>query len=93
MFLSPELTFLNEGLDESQREAVAVALTRPDVAIIHGPPGTGKTTTLVELLHQAVAQSKMRVLACAPSNVAVDNLLERLSRVKPKLRLVRLGKT
>lgn len=44
-----------------------------DVALIHGPPGTGKTTTLVELIRQAVAR-KEKVLACAPSNVAVDSM-------------------
>lgn len=42
------------GLNPSQRRAVVFALSRPDVAIIHGPPGTGKTTTVVELILQAV---------------------------------------
>ena len=46
--------------------------------MIHGPPGTGKTTTVVELIRQAVAMG-LKVLACAPSNVAVDNLVERLA--------------
>jgi ATP-dependent RNA/DNA helicase IGHMBP2 len=44
----------NSGLDSSQRAAVTFALETEDVALIHGPPGTGKTTTLVELLLQAV---------------------------------------
>lgn len=64
-------------LDESQREAVAHALAAKEVAIIHGPPGTGKTTAVVELIRLAVQRGE-RVLACAPSNLAVDNLLERL---------------
>jgi ATP-dependent RNA/DNA helicase IGHMBP2 len=68
----------NQGLDESQRAAVAFALSTDDVALIHGPPGTGKTTTLVELLLHAVCLHNLRVLLVAPSNVAVDNLLERL---------------
>ncbi|GFS16916.1 DNA-binding protein SMUBP-2 [Elysia marginata] len=49
-------TFVNGGLDESQREAVKFALTQREVAIIHGPPGTGKTTTVVEIILQSVAQ-------------------------------------
>ena len=54
---------------------MAFALSAQDVAIIHGPPGTGKTTTVVELIRQAVL-SGQRVVATAPSNLAVDNLLE-----------------
>lgn len=64
-------------LDASQQEAVSHALAAEDVAIIHGPPGTGKTTAVVELIRQAIRRGE-RVLACAPSNLAVDNLLERL---------------
>jgi ATP-dependent RNA/DNA helicase IGHMBP2 len=79
---------LDVGLDASQREAAAMALAAKDVAIIHGPPGTGKTTTVVELIRQAVRRGE-RVLACAPSNMGVDNLLERLLR--HDVRAVRMG--
>ncbi|HUY32709.1 MAG TPA: AAA domain-containing protein [Pirellulales bacterium] len=68
---------LDGSLNDVQREAVRFALTARDVALIHGPPGTGKTTTVVELIRRAVRRGG-KVLACAPSNVAVDNLLERL---------------
>ncbi len=64
-------------LNTSQVEAVRFALAAKDVAVIHGPPGTGKTTTVVELIRQAVARGE-RVLATAASNHAVDNLLEKL---------------
>ncbi|MCU0702773.1 MAG: AAA domain-containing protein [Fimbriiglobus sp.] len=64
-------------LNDSQAEAVRFALAAKDVAVIHGPPGTGKTTTIVELIRQAVARGE-RVLATAASNHAVDNLLEKL---------------
>jgi superfamily I DNA and/or RNA helicase len=79
---------LNPQLNESQRQAVEFALTAEDVAVIHGPPGTGKTTAIVELIRQAVQRGE-KVLACAPSNLAVDNLLERL--VAAGERVVRLG--
>lgn len=86
----PETDFplLAESLNESQVEAVRFALSAEDVAILHGPPGTGKTTTVVELIRQAIRRGD-KVLACAPSNMAVDNLLERL--VAHGERAVRLG--
>ena len=89
--IAPEtagIRFLDERLDASQREAVAHALRADDIALIHGPPGTGKTTAVVELIRQAVRRGT-RVLATAPSNVAVDNLVERLAG--PDLKLVRVG--
>ncbi|MBI1917781.1 MAG: AAA family ATPase [Planctomycetes bacterium] len=79
---------LDTGLNASQREAVRFALSARDVAILHGPPGTGKTTTVVEVIRQAVRRGD-RVLVCAPSNLAVDNLLERL--LAGGERVVRLG--
>jgi superfamily I DNA and/or RNA helicase len=70
----PSLACPANNLNIPQQSAIAFALSAKDVAIIHGPPGTGKTTTVAELIHQAVARGD-RVLACAPSNHAVDNLL------------------
>jgi predicted DNA helicase len=64
-------------LNPPQLAAIDFALAAKDFAIIHGPPGTGKTTTVVEFIRQAVARGD-KVLACAPSNHAVDNLLEKL---------------
>ncbi len=75
-------------LDESQIRAVGLCLAAPDVGIIHGPPGTGKTTTVVEVIRQAVVRGET-VLACAPSNLAVDNILERL--LAAGIHAVRLG--
>lgn len=76
------------GLNESQQRAVEFCMAANDIAIIHGPPGTGKTTTVVELICQATARGES-VLACAPSNTAVDNLVERL--VAKQQSVVRLG--
>lgn len=84
---------IDPGLNHSQVAALDKALASQDVHLIHGPPGTGKTTAVVELIRQAVLRGE-RVLACAPSNIAVDNLLERLMVTaaggKP-LRTVRVG--
>ncbi|XP_067849809.1 DNA-binding protein SMUBP-2 isoform X1 [Heptranchias perlo] len=82
------LELFNPSLDDSQKEAVHFALSQKEVAIIHGPPGTGKTTTVVEIILQAVKQG-LKVLCCAPSNVAVDNLVERLAQFKAQV--LRLG--
>uniref|UniRef100_A0A669QK06 Immunoglobulin mu DNA binding protein 2 n=1 Tax=Phasianus colchicus TaxID=9054 RepID=A0A669QK06_PHACC len=82
------LKLYNDSLDASQREAVSFSLAQKELAIIHGPPGTGKTTTIVEIILQAVQQG-LKVLCCAPSNVAVDNLVERLAGYKA--RILRLG--
>jgi superfamily I DNA and/or RNA helicase len=82
------LQIFDGGLNASQREAVEFAMAAADVAVIHGPPGTGKTTTVIELIRQAVARGE-KVLACAASNLAVDNLLERLVRAGE--RAIRIG--
>ena len=70
-------TPLNPKLNGFQNQAVRFALSAEDIAIIHGPPGTGKTTTLVELMRQIIRNGES-VLAVAASNLAVDNMLERL---------------
>ncbi|XP_047483924.1 DNA-binding protein SMUBP-2-like [Penaeus chinensis] len=83
-----KIQLFNKNLDNSQREAVEFAIQRSDLAVVHGPPGTGKTTTIVEVIRQHV-KLKSKVLACAPSNLAVDNLVERLAAAK--VRVVRVG--
>jgi superfamily I DNA and/or RNA helicase len=83
----PKVEFLTP-LNPPQQDAVRFALSAQEVAVIHGPPGTGKTTTLAEVIYQAVRQGD-RVLACAPSNTAVDNLLERLVSMLPSV--IRVG--
>ncbi|MCP4455823.1 MAG: AAA family ATPase [Planctomycetes bacterium] len=79
---------LDAGLNHTQQQAVRFSLAARDVALIHGPPGTGKTTTVVELIRQVIRRGD-KVLACAPSNLAVDNIFERL--LAKGERAVRLG--
>ncbi|HEY1558742.1 MAG TPA: AAA domain-containing protein [Kofleriaceae bacterium] len=79
---------LDRELDERQRTAVDAALRSGDLALVWGPPGTGKTRTLVEVVRQRVARGE-RVLCAAPSNTAVDNLGMRLADLG--VRAVRIG--
>ncbi|KXX67267.1 AAA domain-containing protein [Flammeovirga sp. SJP92] len=75
-------------LNESQNKALMNVLSAEDVAIIHGPPGTGKTTTIIQCIIQNLKNTD-QVLVCAPSNAAVDLLTEKL--VEKKVDVVRLG--
>lgn len=78
----------DKSLNASQRGAIAKALGSGDFFLVHGPFGTGKTRTLVELIRQEVARGH-KVLATAESNVAVDNIVERLA--DSGLKVVRIG--
>ncbi|KAF3933453.1 hypothetical protein ABW19_dt0210270 [Dactylella cylindrospora] len=82
-----ELKYFNEHLNQSQKEAISFALNQT-LALVHGPPGTGKTHTLIEIIRQLVAKG-CKVLVCGPSNVSVDNIVERLAPYK--IPMVRVG--
>lgn len=77
------------GTDE-QRTFVQKALGSPDFAFLEGPPGSGKTTAICEIIQQLVEMGK-RVLLCASTNVAVDNVLERLLESASPIDAVRIG--
>ncbi|ORZ03375.1 P-loop containing nucleoside triphosphate hydrolase protein [Syncephalastrum racemosum] len=75
-----DLRFFDETLNDSQKDAVRFALGANEIALVHGPPGTGKTYTLIEIIRQLAKQGK---------KVLVYNLVERLAR--HKMNLVRVG--
>ncbi len=75
-------------LNRTQEHAVNEVLRSKDVMVVHGPPGTGKTTTLVEAIHETL-QRESQVLVCAQSNMAVDWISERL--VDRGINVLRIG--
>lgn len=81
-------TIHHDYLNDAQKNAVQHIVASNDIAIVHGPPGTGKTTTIVHAI-KVLCESEKNVLVCAPSNAAVDLLAERLSQ--KGLSVVRVG--
>jgi ATP-dependent RNA/DNA helicase IGHMBP2 len=75
-------------LNVSQQEALTKVMETADIAFVHGPPGTGKTTTLVQAIIATVRLEK-QVLVCAPSNAAVDLLADKLS--EQGMNVLRIG--
>lgn len=84
------IDFVNKNLIASQQQAVQAVVHNPLLCIIHGPPGTGKTTTLVEAVLQLISRGK-RVLITAPANAAVDHFCKAL--LKYSINLFRVGNT
>ncbi|KXX77337.1 DNA polymerase alpha-associated DNA helicase A [Madurella mycetomatis] len=83
-----EIEWVDPTLNDSQKDAIRFALASREIALIHGPPGTGKTHTLIELILQMLKRN-LRILVCGPSNISVDNIVERLA--PHKVPLIRLG--
>lgn len=83
--------FINPNLNDSQKTAINFAIDN-DLTIIHGPPGTGKTFTLIELIQQLlIKHPEKRILICGPSNISVDTILERLTPLVSNNLLLRIG--
>ena len=82
------LTYSNNRLNESQQQAVMAITQNESICIVHGPPGTGKTTTLIEAVYQLVKDGE-KVLVSAPSNTAVDNIAKGL--LAKQLNILRVG--
>ncbi|CAX44951.1 conserved hypothetical protein [Candida dubliniensis CD36] len=85
-----ENNFFNDQLNASQRQAIEFAINDSNITIIHGPPGTGKTYTLIELIQQLTSKGE-KVLVCGPSNISVDTILERLGNKYEPMKLIRIG--
>ncbi|KAK0484742.1 P-loop containing nucleoside triphosphate hydrolase protein [Armillaria novae-zelandiae] len=95
-----DIQFLDKNLNPSQKEAVKFCLESPEVACIHGPPGTGKTHTLIEIIRQlavsSTSEKPRKLLVCGASNLSVDNILERLLALPvedkaQRLKVTRIG--
>ncbi|MEP6674163.1 MAG: AAA domain-containing protein [Ferruginibacter sp.] len=87
---SLQLEFQNKNLNESQQQAVMAITKNELLTIVHGPPGTGKTTTLVEAVIQLIKAGE-KVMVAAPSNTAVDNIARGL--IERGVHLLRVGNT
>lgn len=83
-----KIEFENKNLNASQQKAVIATIQNEYLSIVHGPPGTGKTTTLIESIVQLVKRGK-RILVTAPSNAAVDHIAKGL--LKGELNVLRVG--
>lgn len=84
-----KIKFINTSLDKYQKQAVKRAVNSNDFFLIHGPFGTGKTTTIIELILQEVTLNH-KVLVTGESNIAIDNILKKLKR-HAKINFTRVG--
>ena len=86
--ISTSLNFKNKQLNASQQTAVTAIVQNEQITIVHGPPGTGKTTTLIEAIIQLI-QAGEKILVSAPSNTAVDNIAKGL--IAQGVHILRVG--
>lgn len=87
--INKEYVWKNSNLNEEQKVAVQKMLATKDICLIQGPPGTGKTTVIAEAIYH-FTKNGQRVLLASQTNLAVDNVLERLAK-DPSIRAVRLN--
>jgi serine/threonine protein kinase len=85
--------WFSENLDDNKREVIQAALASRDIFLVEGPPGTGKTTFIAELILQYLERHpNERILLTSQTHIAVDNAIERVSKFKPNLRITRVGR-
>lgn len=90
------IDYFQASLDDDKKEAIAAALGAEDVMLLRGPPGTGKTTFIAELILQTLRDNPdARILLTSQTNVAIDNAIERVVALRPlakaQFEVVRLG--
>ena len=89
-----QLEFITDGLDLAKQEAIKKALGSDEFLVVEGPPGTGKTTFIAELILQTLrVNPNARILLTSQTHVALDNAVERLTKVDDKLKIVRIAST
>ncbi|MBU3665993.1 MAG: hypothetical protein FGM15_08995 [Chthoniobacterales bacterium] len=84
--------WFNPQIDENKRETISKALAANDLFVVEGPPGTGKTTFIAELILQHLKKwPEKRILVTSQTHLAVDNAIERVAQLRPDLKIVRIG--
>jgi serine/threonine protein kinase len=84
--------FFQSDMDEDKQKAVSAACGAPDFLVVEGPPGTGKTTFITELILQTLKLApKAKILLTSQTHVALDNAAERLRKLDGNISIVRLG--
>lgn len=87
-----DIDFINPNLNSSQKEVVIAALGTENFLLVEGPPGTGKTTFITELILQTIkAKPDAKILLSSQTHVALDNALERIIQKKEDIKLLRIG--
>ena len=86
------MTFLQD-LDDDKKEAVRAAVSMDDFLVVEGPPGTGKTTFIAEVVHQTLQRNpNARILLTSQTHVALDNALEKILGLGQDRKLLRVGR-
>jgi hypothetical protein len=85
--------FVHDQIDQAKQRAVRQALGAPDLLAVEGPPGTGKTTFIAEVVLQTLrAKPDARILIASQTHVALDNALARIGEKEPEIKMIRVGR-